>query len=69
MSVSEISGDTLELTDIHEDTAIFGGLTEDLMRRISQQDNPNTGPPTMVRHLKIDGLAHSVSLPGKNQGT
>lgn len=65
MSVSEISGDTLELTDIHEDTAIFGGLTEDLMRRISQQDNPNTGPATMVRHLKIDGFGALREPPWK----
>jgi len=61
-SIRDPKDDILELTDIHEDTAVFGELVEDLMRRTSHQHQQGTAPSTtsttnhsMIRHLKIDG--------------
>lgn len=72
MSLTGDSSDTIELTDIHEDTAIFGDLVEDLMRRTSSQHhqgnsnlNSDDEPLPMIRHLKMDGFGALREPPWK----
>ena len=72
MSQTGASGDTIELADIHEDTAIFGDLVEDLMRRTSSRNqqgnasfNTNIEPLPMIRHLTMDGFGALREPPWK----
>ena len=74
MNVPDHSSDTIELLDVHEDTAIYGDLVEDLMRRASSQQQPplnqplsrnGAPPPTMIRHFKIDGFGALREPPWK----
>lgn len=78
MSVSDDSDHTLELTDIHDDTSIFDGLVEDLMRRTSLHQQQSHGysysksdikPASLIRHFKLDSFGAQREPSWKNSGS